>query len=238
MLFEVARQQKHHGIAIYYVAVAVGKECAVGVAIKADAQIGGPRQHFPRNNLRVQRAAVLIDVAPVRRAMRELRMRARALEYFRSNRAGRAVGTVHNNVQAFSSGERTRQPVQVIRAQRLIAGKRRPCRLGGAWRDSFIEKRKDFVFDFQFNPIRQLIAIRAKDFDAVIAPGIVRSGNHHARGKAVRVRKVSDGGCRDHAGAGVSTPVSRSPQTSSSAIHPLDSRVSCPMTTRRGPEGR
>src|SRR5690242_13937565 len=36
----------------------------------------------------------------------------------------------------------------------------------------------------------------------------------------------------------VSTPVSRSPQTSSSAIHPLDSRVSCPMTTRRGPAGR
>ena len=37
---EFARQQKHDGVAIHHLAVAVGKERAVGIAIKADAQVG------------------------------------------------------------------------------------------------------------------------------------------------------------------------------------------------------
>src|SRR3954469_22248619 len=105
--------------------------------------------------------------------MREFCMSARALENFWSHPAGRAVGTVHNNVQALCARDGTCKPVQVVRAQSLIAGKRRPCWFSGAWRDSFIEERKDFVFDFQFYPIRQLVAIWAKDFNAVITPGIV-----------------------------------------------------------------
>ena len=119
--------------------------------------------------------------------MREFRMRAGALEYFRSNGAGRAVGAVHHNVQPFSARDGTRQPVQVVVAQPGIAGKRRFCLAVLTLCGIFSQQCKDFFFDFQFNFVRQLVAIGAKDLDAVVAPGIVRGGNHHARGKTMSV---------------------------------------------------
>ncbi len=45
---QFTRQQQHDGIAIHHVAVAIGKERAVGIAVKTDAKIGGPRQTTSR----------------------------------------------------------------------------------------------------------------------------------------------------------------------------------------------
>src|SRR3979411_916355 len=124
--------------------MAVCKKGPVGVPIKADTKVAGTRQNFARDNFRMQSAAILINVASVGRAMSELSMRAGALEYFRSDRAGRAVGAVHNNVQALCTGNGSSQPAQVVRAQCWIARERRLCLAVMALCCVFFQQCKDF----------------------------------------------------------------------------------------------
>ena len=51
---------------------------------------------------------------------------------------------------------------------------------------------EDFVFHGQFHSVGKFEAVRAKELDAVVLPGIVRSGDHRARVETVRAREKRD----------------------------------------------
>ena len=72
--------------------VMIGEQGAVGVAVKADSQIGFAGYHFAGHDVRVQGTAILIDIAAIRRVMDKLGVHATQLENLRSNVAGGPVG--------------------------------------------------------------------------------------------------------------------------------------------------
>ena len=64
---QVACRHQQNGVAVNYVALRAGQHAAVGVAVESDAQIRAARLHFAGHVLRMQRAAVRVDVASVGR---------------------------------------------------------------------------------------------------------------------------------------------------------------------------
>ena len=151
----------------------VGKQDAVGIAIKADAQISFAGDNFIRRYFGMQRATVFVDIAAVGSAVGEVRLRATPLENFWSNSAGSPISAIHHNFEVAYAGDGTGQPFNIGVAKSGIAGKRRVGSLwfGGAGQ----ELRENLFLNFQFHFVGQFVAIRAKYLDAVILPGIMGS---------------------------------------------------------------
>ena len=91
---------------------------------------------------------------------------------------------------------------------------------------------EDFGFDGELGGVGELVAVWAKELDAVVLPGIVRGGDDDAGGEVVRAGEAGDGGSRDDAGASTVVPPAMRPAVRAAAIQPEDSRVSIPMRTR------
>ena len=97
---QVARRQQKHRISVDHVAVMVGKEGAVGVAVKSHAQLGMLQRDLARHQFRMQRSTGFIDVAAIRSVMDEYSIAADGPENFGGNLAGGPVGAIENNFHA------------------------------------------------------------------------------------------------------------------------------------------
>ncbi len=75
------------------------------------------------------------------------------------------------------------------------------CRRHPVGSRSFCRVMKDLVFDGELFVVGKFEPIRAEQLDAVVAPGIMRGGNHHARMEPMRMRKKGHPRRRDHARA-------------------------------------
>ena len=69
--------RRQHLIAVDHVALGVGEERAIGVAVVRDARVGAQPHDLGRHDLGVQRAAAVVDVRPVRRRVDRRRRRPR-----------------------------------------------------------------------------------------------------------------------------------------------------------------
>ena len=96
----MARRQQKHRISVDHVAVMVGKEGAVGVAVKSHTQLGMLQGDLARYQLRMQRAAPFIDVPAVGRAADRHDLRAQIGEQPRADFVGGPVGAIENNFHA------------------------------------------------------------------------------------------------------------------------------------------
>ncbi len=122
-LLQLAREQKHHRVAVDDVPIAVGKEGAISIAIKADPKIGFAANHFAGHRFRIQRSAILVNVAAVGSGMNDFCLESGALKDFGREWRRRAIGAVHNHFQALGPGNRPAKPLNVGRAQTVLAGK-------------------------------------------------------------------------------------------------------------------
>ena len=194
--FQVARRHQQNGVAVDHVALRAGQHAAVGVAVESDAQIRAARLHFAGHVLRMQRAAVGVDVAAVGRDVEQGDVVApvaiQTPEELRRNGRGRAVGAIGHDLQVRErkAGNAVDQKLDVVGLQRrIVLDGWKALRVGDLHLRGVVE---DFVFHGQFHRIGQFEAVRAKELDAVVLPGIVRSRDHHACVETVRAREKRD----------------------------------------------
>ena len=96
----IAGRHQHHPIPIDYPAVGVGKQRAVGIAVKGDSQVRAQGLCLPGNDFRMQRAAVFVDVAPVRGHMRQVNLPPKRGEKLRGDDGRCPIGAVDHNFLA------------------------------------------------------------------------------------------------------------------------------------------
>ena len=94
---KVAGTGKHDGVAVDHAAVLVGEEGTVGIAVKGEAHHGAAGFDLGGNDVRVKRAAVLIDIATIRGGMGDLDGAVEAGKKFRSESRGSAIGTIDHD---------------------------------------------------------------------------------------------------------------------------------------------
>ena len=69
MRLKVSGERPKRGVTVDEVAIAVNEERAVGVTIESNSQIGVLAFDFLAQRIDVERAAVEVDVAPIRRSV-------------------------------------------------------------------------------------------------------------------------------------------------------------------------
>ena len=99
-------------------------------------------------------------------------------------------------------------------------------------RRQLLHMGKDLAFDLVLNLVRELISVGAKNLDAIVLPGIVRSGDHDAGVEVVHPREIGNARSGDHAGADHLHASGVEARRQDRAIQALDSRVSWPTSTR------
>ena len=174
----------------------IGQHAAVGVAIEGYAQICTARFHLCGHVFRMQRPAVRVDVAAVRRDVEQsdvaVPLAVQATEELRRNGRRRAVGAIGHKLQVREreAGNAIDQELDVVSLERgivLDCGKN--LRIGDLHLRGVV---KNLVFHGQFQRVGQFEAVGAKKLDAVVSPGIVRSRDHDARMETMRAREKRD----------------------------------------------
>ena len=91
---QVTRGHEQHSVAIHNVAVAIGKKRTVRVAVEGYAHHCSTLPHTLRDNLRIECAAVIVDVFPVRIVVNKFDVKPEHGKQFGGARTCRAVRTV------------------------------------------------------------------------------------------------------------------------------------------------
>src|SRR5579883_144011 len=107
---QVTRRQQKNGVSIDDPAVSIGKEGAVCVSIKGHSDVRSARLCFCGHNFRMQRAAIGIDIAAVRRGMSEISCAAEMREKLRRDSGSRSVRAVEHKMQAIQAQIRNSSP--------------------------------------------------------------------------------------------------------------------------------
>ena len=158
---------------------------------------------FAGHKLRMERAALGVDVAAVRRDIEQRDLRAPLAveppEKLGRDCRRRAVGAIGHDLQArereagYASDEK---PNVIGKKRRMVYDRRKAARIGDLHLCGVIE---NLLFHGQFNRVGQLESVGAEELDAVVLPGIVRCRDDHAGVEAVRAGKKRDGRCSDDA---------------------------------------
>ena len=93
------RIEQQQMVAVNLVAARIDEQGAVRVAVEGHAQVIAAALHDARQLAQVSAAAVPVDVAPVGGGVHGEQVRARRLKDPRPDAVGRAVGTVHRDLQ-------------------------------------------------------------------------------------------------------------------------------------------
>ncbi len=188
---QVAGRQQQDSVAVDDVAVLVREESAVGVAIEGDAHRGMANLDLRGDDLRVERTAVLVDVAAVGAGVGDDDFASEVREELRSNAGGGSVGAVDDDALAVEREARDggEEEADVVGAVGFVHVRRRGLL---RWRGRGSELAEDLVLNRELSRVGQLVAVGAEDLDAVILPGIVRGGDDDTCRKTVRVREESN----------------------------------------------
>ena len=165
-------------------------------------------ENFGGNHLRVERAAVFIDVAAVGAGVGEddgaATTAVELVEELWCDGAGGAVGAVDDNGAAVEreAGDGGEEKEDVLHAGGFVDEGR--SGLGGEPMAAVgfrFEVAEDLVFDGEFGGVGEFVAVGAEELDAVVGPGIVRGGDDNAGTAVVSAREEGDRGGGDDAGA-------------------------------------
>src|ERR1700683_442646 len=180
-------------------AMSIGEERTVRIAVEGDADIRAEGFGFRGDDGGMQRSAGLVDVAAVGRAVGEMSGSSEVREKIGGDGRSGAIGAVEDDAEAreVEAGNGGAEELFVVRAIFWVGRRRITGRRGV----DALEAAEDFILNAEFGFVGQLVTVTAKDLDAVVLPGIVRGGNHHAGGESVTAREERDGRRRDHAGA-------------------------------------
>ncbi len=125
-LLHALGQRPERGVAVHELPAPVHEERAVGVAVEGDAEVRALLDDARAQNVRVERAAVAVDVAPVGRVEGRDDARAEPPEQRRREFGGRAVGAVRDDGQPFETQARRDLSAQVVEVERAQLGRTRP----------------------------------------------------------------------------------------------------------------
>src|SRR5262249_54820700 len=116
-----------HGVPIHHSPVLIGKEGAIGIAIKGDAQVASPALYLGSDNLGMQSATVFVDVSAIGSVMYEIDFHPEHGKQFRRDTTCGAVCAVNHEVTTCQIGLRDPrfQPSLIIFLKPMIA---RQCR--------------------------------------------------------------------------------------------------------------
>ena len=198
---EVAGAGEHDGVTVDDVAALVGEEGAVGIAVEGDAHGGAGDFNLGGDDLGVEGAAVLVDVAAVGRSVGDLDGAVEGVEELRGDGAGGSVSAVEDDAAVVEGevGDGFEEEADVVGAVGLVD-------LGQGWvfGERWVggEDAGDLLLNAEFDFVGELVAVVAEDFDAVVLPGIVAGGDDDAGGEAVLAGQEGDGRGGDNAGGG------------------------------------
>ncbi len=111
--FEIARRGQQNSVSIHVTPAGAHEHGAVGIAIKRHSQrCMGFEDFFPQL-LRMQRAAAVVDIAPVRLVVHGDDFRAEGAEQGGPKQAGGAIGAIENQFQSFEIRSGDCAPAQI-----------------------------------------------------------------------------------------------------------------------------
>ena len=166
----------------------------VGITIQRNTHIGAMRHNRSRHDLRVNSAAPFIDVETIGFGCQRNHLGAKVIQHIRRGPVGGTIGAVDNHLDAVKSylciqcgfGKFHIAPHRIQHA----AG---PPQLGGLRQCDGPGGKVGYA---GFHRIRQLGAIGAEQFDAIIMERVMACRNHHANIGAQRLGKIGNAGCR------------------------------------------
>ena len=122
---QVAGGEEEDGVAVDYVAVLVGEEGAVGVAVEGDADGGFLGDDFGGYDFGVEGSAVLVDVAAVGAGVGDVDFAAEIGEELRGYGGGGSVGAVDDDavVVEGESGDGGEEEADVVGAVGFVDGR-------------------------------------------------------------------------------------------------------------------
>ena len=180
-------------VAIDQMAVLVGDDDAIGVAIERDADIGAHFEHLAAERLGRSRAAFAVDVEAVRLDADGDHVGAQLPERAGRDAVGGAVGAVEDDAQALERKVARQRAlgefdVAVVHAVDAL-GAAEVAALGHALGHVAVDQ----AFDLALDLVRKLVAVRAEQLDAVVVERVVRGRDHHPQVGAHRAGEHGDG---------------------------------------------
>src|ERR1700730_15849899 len=154
--------------------------------------------HLGCDDLRVQRAASLVDIPAVGTGMSDDNFATQIREELWSDRRRSSIRTVDDDTASVereprNSGE---QKVNILSAVGLVDLRR----------DGLLRNRRQpgelveyLFFNSEFHRVGQFVTIWTEQLDPVVLPGIVRGRNNDARRETVRMSEKADSSRRDNA---------------------------------------
>ena len=179
---------RQHLVAVDHVALGVGEERAIGVAVVRDARVGAQPHDLGGHDLGVQRAAAFVDVRSVRRRVDRRHVGPEAPEQVGRDLRRGTVRAVNDHAHA---GERRQrgadQMLQVALAR--VRERQHPTVVGlGDIDGRRSERRLHLVLD----RVGELHPVAREELDAVVRGRVVRRADHHAGRGAEVDRHVGD----------------------------------------------
>jgi hypothetical protein len=193
----VHRDDVQQLVAVVDAPVAIGHHEPVAVAVERDAEVGAMLDDLGREERGVRRAATGVDVEPIGGDADRHDRRAELAEHRRRDVVGRAVRAVDDQRHAAKiEGRRKRRFAELDVAPRGVGDAARLAELG---RGHALERRVHRLLDRALGRVRELLAARGEELDAVVVVGIVRRADHDAGGQPQRARQVRDARRRQRA---------------------------------------
>ena len=183
-------------VAIDDLAMLVAHHHAVGVAIERDADVSTIAMHGVDHGARIGGADLAVDVEAAGFVADCEDFRSKLIERLGGDLVGRAVGAIDDNAQAGKAelaGKGRFDDLDIARLRIVHALRPAQIRRRGK---VLLERPRHQRLDRELGFIRQLVAIRPEQLDAVVLIGIVRGRNHHAEICAERARQHRHAGRR------------------------------------------
>ncbi len=151
----------------------------VGVAIERDADIGAVVAHGLGHGGRMGRAALLVDVGAVRADANLDHLGPEFVEGGGRDLVGGAVGAIDHHPEARQAHLAREGGLDDLDVARLgVVDPLHPAKIARG-RQAFVQALVHEGFDLKLALVRQLVAVRPEQLDAVVAEGVVRGGDHH-----------------------------------------------------------
>ncbi len=205
----VQTDQSHDLVAVDHMALLVADDHPVRVAVQGDADVAAIALDRFRHGLGMGRAALSVDVQAVRLHPDGEDLGAQLVQGRRRHAVARAVGAVDGDAQALEAeplGEGLFGDFDI--AGRRVVDPLDPAQLVRG-RQVLIQGLVHHGFDLQLDLVRQLVAVRPEQLDAVVGVVVVRGRDHDAQIGAHRAghhrharRRQGAEGAHVHADAG------------------------------------
>ena len=168
-------------------------EAAIRIAVVGDADVRPAFEHRTAQRVQMCRAAAVVDVHPVRECVDHLDVGTEAAQNLRHRLIRRTVRTVEDDLHPIKLLSTRAYHVVDVLIEEIVAVlhhadilPRRTCFMVAAL------QLADKSLQLILHGIGQLVAVAAKELDAVIGERIVRGRDHNARVHLMFTREIGD----------------------------------------------